>query len=114
MALYDIHGNVIDSSGTADGSVGLANLSDELVNRVLVTDENTAIINLLNVSKASVGRVIGGTLNNAYTAYYSSDYIPVKAGYPYVAQSWDASGNTSYDVVALFDEDNNFIQNYSF
>lgn len=113
MALYDIHGNVIDSSGTADGSVGIANLSDELVNRVLVTDENTAIINLLNVSKASVGRVIGGTLNNTYTAYYSSDYIPVKAGYPYVAQSWDASGNTSYDVVALFDEDNNFIQNYS-
>ena len=115
MALYDINGNVIASSGSGSisGKVGLANLSSELVNEVMVIDENTPIVNLLDVSKASVGRVIGGSLNQYYPSYYSSDYIPVKAGYTYVAQSWDKTGNTLSDLVAFFDEDKTFIKNFT-
>lgn len=115
MALYDINGNVIASggSGSISGKVGLANLSDELVNKVLVVDENTKIINLLDVSKSVVGRVINGGYNQYYSEFYSSDYISVSARQTYVAQSWSDKGNTGYDLVAFYDSDKKFIKNYS-
>ena len=114
MALYDINGNEISGSGSVSGAVGLANLSDELVNKVLVVDENTQIINLLDVSKVVVGRYdSSNSFNQYYPAYRTSDYIPVKAGYTYVAQSWDGTGNTGYDRVTLFDENQNFVQSFS-
>lgn len=114
MALYDINGNLIasDGGGSLSDTVGLANLSDELVNKVLVVDENTQIINLLDALKSVVGRVIDGVYNQHYPNYYSSDYIAVSAGQTYVAQSWDDSGNTGYDLVAFFDENKSYIKGF--
>ena len=108
MSIYDINGNVI-SSGGSSGKVGLANLSSELVNEVMVIDENTPIINLLDVSKVTVGR----DDHAGYTGYRTSDYIEVKAGYTYVAQSWDKTGNTSYDKVKLYDADKKYVQAFT-
>ena len=108
MALYDINGNLI-SGGSVSGKVGLANLSDEIINEVMIIDENTPIVNLLDVSKVTVGR----DDNEYYTGYRTSDYIPVSAGQTYVAQSWDTSGNTSYDKVRAYDDSKNFLCNYS-
>lgn len=110
MALYDINGNLIaNNSGSISGKVGLANLSSELVNQVMIIDENTPIVNLLDVSKVTVGR----DDNPYYTDFRTSDYIPVKAGYTYVAQSWDSKGYTSYDKVVLYDTDKKFVQTFN-
>lgn len=114
MALYDINGNVIiieSSGGESDinGKVGIANLSSELVNEVMVIDENTPIVNLLDISKVEVGR----DGNPYYTDFRTSDYIPVKAGYTYVAQSWDSKGYTSYDKVVLYDTDKKYVQTFN-
>ena len=111
MAIYDINGNQIASSdsGSISGKVGLANLSDELVNKVLVVDENTQIINLLDVSKATVGR----NDNIEYTDFRTSDYIPVSGGQTYVAQAWDSAGDTSYDKVMAYDKNKNHLCDYT-
>ena len=108
MALYDINGNQIAVGGSVSGKVGLANLSEEIVNGVIVVDENTPIYNLLDISKVSVGR----DDNQWYTAFRTSDYIPVTAGQTYVAQSWDTSGNTNYDKVKLYDTDKAYAQTF--
>ena len=116
MALYDINGNIIASggSGSISGKVGLANLSEEIINQVMVIDENTEIINLLDISKVVTGRYDStNAFNQYYSAYRTSDYIPIKAGYTYVAQSWDSSGGTFADRVVLFDKNKNFIRNYN-
>lgn len=104
MILYDINGNQIAVGGT----VRLANLSEEIVNKVIVVDENTSIYNLLDISKVSVGR----DGNQYHTAFRTSDYIPVTAGQTYVAQTWDTSGNTGYDKVQLYDAEKAFVQTF--
>ena len=109
--LYDIHGNKIPTGGGEfSGKIGLADLSEEIVNPVLIVDENTDIINLLDITKAVTGRLQGGWINPYYPEFRVSDYIPVAAGQTYVAQSWDALGNTSYDRVELFDADKGHTQ----
>ena len=109
--LYDIHGNQIPAGGGEfSGKIGLADLSEEIVNPVLVVDENTEIINLLDVSKVEIGRLGQGGVNPYQNNSRTSDYIPVAAGQTYVAQSWDASGNTSYDKVELFNESKAYVQ----
>ena len=109
MALYDIKGNKISTGGSEfNGKIRLADLSEEIVNPVLIVDENTKIINLLDISKVSVGR----NGNPAYTDFRTSDLIPVSAGQTYVAQSWDSTGNTSYDKVNLFDADKKFVKTF--
>lgn len=107
--IYDIYGNPL-ASGNISGKVGLAHLSEEIVNPVLVVDENTAVFNLLDISKVSNGRYEGNNFNQYYTAFRTSDYIPVKAGQTYVAQSWDSANNTGYDCVMLFDVDKALVQ----
>lgn len=107
MALYDINGNLIaNNGGSISGKVGLANLSSELVNQVMVIDENTPIINLLDASKSIVGR----DDNPYYTTFRTSDYIQVHAGNTYVVQEWDTSGNTSYDKVYLYDDNKKYVR----
>lgn len=113
MALYDVHGNQIAVGGSVSGKVGLANLSEEIVNKVIITDENTEIFNLLDISKVSTGRWDGSGFNQYYTTFRTSDYIPVTAGQTYVAQSWDASGNTGYDCVILCDSDKAAVQKFT-
>lgn len=108
MTLYDINGNQIAVGGSVSGKVGLANLSEEIVNGVIVVDENTPIYNLLDIAKVSVGR----DDNQYYTTFRTSDYIPVTAGQTYVAQSWDTSGNTNYDKVKLYDTDKAYVQTF--
>lgn len=107
--LYDIFGNPIAVGGEFSGKIGLADLSEEIINPVMVVDE-TVIINLLDLSKVSVGRIISGQLNSPYTDYRVSDFIPVSAGQTYVAQAWDTAGNTSYDRVELFDAGKSFVK----
>ena len=110
MTLYDIKGNpIVVGGGSVSGKVGLANLSEEIINKVLVVDENTEIINLLDISAVSVGR----DDNQYYTGYRTSDYIPVTAGQTYVAQSWDSTGNTGYDKVKLYDADKTYVQTFT-
>jgi hypothetical protein len=108
MALYDINGKQIavgnGSVGGVGGTVGIADLSEEIVNPVLAVNENTPVFNLLDISKVSVGRYAGNSFNQYYTDYRTSDYIPVKAGQTYVAQYWDSKGNDGYDCVMLFDD----------
>lgn len=109
MTLYDVNGNpIVVGGGSVSGKVGLANLSEEIVNGVIVVDENTPIYNLLDISKVSVGR----DGNQYYTAFRTSDYIPVTAGQTYVAQTWDTSGNTNYDKVKLYDTDKAYVQTF--
>lgn len=108
--LYDINGNLIAAGGNLGGKVALDNLSDEIVNRVLTVTENTPVYNLLDIFAVSMGRLSGGKLNQYYTAYRTSDYIPVSAGQTYVAQTWDAAGNTGYDRVELFDKEKAYVQ----
>ncbi len=116
MSIYDIHGNqlIVDGGigGEFTGKIGLADLSEELVNPVMVVDENTAIVNLLNLATVSEGRVIDGYFNKYYPAYRTSDYIQVNAGQTYVAQSWDSSGSTHSDRVELFDADKAYVQTF--
>lgn len=107
--LYNIYGNRI----TAGSTIGLENLSGEIVNKVIAVDENTPIFNLLDNSAVSVGRICAGKLNQYYTDYSTSDYIPVAAGQIYVAQAWDTSGSTGYDRVELFSTDKSFVQTYT-
>jgi hypothetical protein len=108
--LYDIHGNQIAvGGGSVSGKVGLANLSEEIINKVIVVDENTKIFNLLDISKVSVGR----DDNQYYTTFRTSDYIPVTAGQTYVAQTWDTTGNTGYDKVKLYDADKAYVQSFT-
>ena len=108
MTLYDINGNQIAVGGSVSSKVGLANLSEEIVNGVIEVDENTPIYNLLDISKVSVGR----DGNQYYTDFRTSDYIPVTAGQTYVAQSWDATGNTGYDKVRLYDAEKAYVQTF--
>ncbi len=111
MTLYDIDGNQIAvGGGSVSGTVGLANLSEEIVNKVIAVDENTPIYNLLDISKVSIGRYEGTNFNHYYTAYRTSDYIPVSAGQTYVAQSWDTSGNYGYDCAMLYGADKAVLQ----
>lgn len=111
--LYDINGNQIAVSGSVSGKVGLANLSEEIVNGVIVVDENTPIYNLLDISKVSEGRTIDGVFNQWYPAYRTSDYIPVSAGQTYVAQARDSAGLTGYDRVELFDANKKFVRKFT-
>lgn len=115
MVLYDVKGNPIEvGGGSVSGTVGLSNLSEEIVNKVLVVDENTPIYNLLDISSVTTGMLDGkGGLNPYQTAYRTSTYIPVKAGQTYVAQYWDTAGNTGYDKVELYDTDKSFVQKYT-
>lgn len=111
--LYDIHGNPIavgGGGGSVSGEVGLANLSEEIINEFVVVDENTPIYNILDISKVSVGRFDGTTLNGGYTEYRTSDYIPVSGGQTYVAQAWDTRGGGYHDCIMLYDADKKFIQ----
>ena len=113
MNLYDINGNQIAVSGVGK-TVGLADLSEEIINKFFEVDENTPIYNLLDISKVSVGQADNsGTVNPYQTGYRTSDYIPVTAGQTYVAQSWDTTGNTGYDKVVLFDSEKAFMQKFT-
>lgn len=113
MTIYDIFGNEIAvGGGSVSGKVGLANLSEEIVNKVIATDENTEVINLLDISGVSVGRLTKGGVNPYQTGQCTSDYIQVSAGQTYVAQSWDGAGNTNYDSVELFDANKAFVQTF--
>lgn len=111
MILYDARGNQIEvgggaGSGGVAGKVGIADFSEEIVSKVIVVDENTEVVNQLDISKVETGRFETGTntnFNKYYTGFRTSDYIPVRAGQTYVAQSWDTNGNTGYDSVVLYD-----------
>ncbi len=110
MMLFDINGTPLNvgGGGSVNGKVGLTNLSEEIVNKVIVVDESTPIYNLLDISKVSVGR----DGNQYYTDFRTSDYIPVTAGQTYVAQTWDSTGNTNYDKVQLYDSDKAYVQTF--
>lgn len=109
---YDGWGNPVDLGGGVTGPVGLKDLSEELVHSPIIVDDNTPVINLLDISKVEIGRVTNGVYGKYFTDYRVSDYIPVAPGQCYVAQSWDASGTTSYDRVELFDADKQFVQTF--
>lgn len=113
MILYDINGNkiVVESEGSGETTtpsatnIGLANLSDELVDKVIDLEGEVEIVNILDVSKVSVGQLsTSGGVNSVYTAFRTSDFVEVKSGQTYIAQTWDTLGNTSYDKVVLYDE----------
>lgn len=117
MTLYDINGNkIIIESGSNSGSsggtitlpatdIGLANLGGDLVDKVIDLEGEVEVVNLLDVSKVSVGQLqSNGNVGEMYPKFRTSDYIEVKAGQTYIAQTWDSMGNTSYDKVVLFDE----------
>lgn len=113
MMFYDYLGQKIDiGNNNTSSKVGLGDLSGEIINKVICVDENTPVINLLDISKVEIGRVTNGVYGKYFTDYRVSDYIPVNAGQCYVAMSWDASGTTTYDRVELFDTDKQFVQTF--
>lgn len=120
--LYDIKGNKIiiennSNSGSSGGSsgtitvatdVGFANMSADFLDKRIAEGVVAEVVNILDVTKSVVGQLSGnGAINSAQSAQTTSDYIHVKGGQSYIAQSWDSTGNTSYDKVVIYDINKN-------
>lgn len=97
MAIYDIDGNVI-SSGDGDSN---------LLTKVY---KQSKVINLLDRTKSTIGRMSGETINPAQTGVEVSDYIRVYAQNTYVCQVNDTTGKLGIDGVFLYSLSKSYIR----
>lgn len=99
MAVYDINGNNIASGGEAN-----TDIFDKVYNV-------STIVNLLDRSKSTVGRMQSPPAINTYiTGTEVSDFIYVYANNSYVCQVCDTSGALGIDGIYFYDDNKSYLR----
>lgn len=103
MAIYDVNGNSVASGGGTDDSL----IFDKVY-------EQSAVINLLDRSKSTIGRMQSPpTVNTSVSGSEVSDFIQIFANNTYVCQVNDTTGKLGIDQIFYYNSAKTYIRKES-